>query len=387
MRTPVRVLALASLLAGASACAGGEAESIGPERTGPDASISDSGTGGGGSDAGIRDIGGGSDVADPDAGLRDTPEPDTTVDVGGPDLADVPPSDADAGDPDVDPTDAGGEDSGEPDVGDPDVGDPDAEPDVVEPECDEDGDGSLSVECGGDDCDDTNPSISPRSREACDFIDNDCVDGVNNGIDCRVYAHTSSTLYRIDPFLGTEESVGSVPGLFDFDTNIDGDLYGISPSALFRFDEGAGSWTRIGSLGRTANGFAIDSTGRAFATSGNNVYSVDLATGGSSLIGSMGGAYNSSGDCVVDKDDSLFMTSNHTPTDELVFIDGATGVARSVGNTGYPDIYGLTAAWGFLFGFDASGNVIQIDSSTGVGRVVANFPGRVWYGAASSPIR
>lgn len=377
------------MVVGVSACAGGEAEPIGPERVGPD-SIVDAGAGIGDGGTGGRDTGGpgGADTGegDPDAALTDAAAEDVVIDLGGPDLADVPTTDADEPDaigPDADEPDAIDPDSGEPDTGEPDTGEPDVGPD----ECDEDGDGELSIACGGGDCDDTSPAISPRSREACDFIDNDCVDGVNNGIDCRVYAHTSSTLYRIDPFLGTEEPVGPVPGLFDFDTNIDGELYGISPSALYRYDEARGSWSNIGSLGTSANGFAIDSTGRAFATSGNNVYNVDLGTGRATLLGSMGGSYVSSGDCVVDKDDSLFMTSSHTATDELVFIDGATGVARTVGNTGYASIYGLTSAWGFLFGFDASGNVIQIDPASGVGRVVANFPGRVWYGAASSPIR
>ena len=39
---------------------------------------------------------------------------------------------------------------------------------------DADGDGHPSEECGGDDCDDTNPLSYPGAEEACDGEDNDC---------------------------------------------------------------------------------------------------------------------------------------------------------------------------------------------------------------------
>jgi hypothetical protein len=49
-------------------------------------------------------------------------------------------------------------------------------------EGDADGDGHDSLDCGGDDCDDTNASINPEALEVCDGdVDNDC-NGVAAGL-------------------------------------------------------------------------------------------------------------------------------------------------------------------------------------------------------------
>ncbi len=45
---------------------------------------------------------------------------------------------------------------------------------VAEAECDADGDGHVSVDLGGDDCDDTQGTIYPGADEACDGVDTDC---------------------------------------------------------------------------------------------------------------------------------------------------------------------------------------------------------------------
>jgi hypothetical protein len=41
-------------------------------------------------------------------------------------------------------------------------------------ECDGDGDGHFKIACGGDDCDDEDPSVCPSCPEICDEKDNDC---------------------------------------------------------------------------------------------------------------------------------------------------------------------------------------------------------------------
>jgi len=64
---------------------------------------------------------------------------------------------------------------------------------LTDEDCDVDGDGYCADEApggaaaaacpnGGGDCDDTNPAIHPNFPEICDGIDNDCVNGIDNGV-------------------------------------------------------------------------------------------------------------------------------------------------------------------------------------------------------------
>ncbi|MCB9532264.1 MAG: hypothetical protein H6700_10905, partial [Myxococcales bacterium] len=239
----------------------------------------------------------------------------------------------------------------------------DAQPDgpTVDPN-DHDGDGYVGVEWGGDDCDDTDRRISPGVREVCDYLDNDCSGSVNDGISCLIYAHTPDELFEIDPFAGTARQITSVPTLYDFDTDGDGTLWGIGSRTLYRYDAGARRWDTVSSLSTLAtgvNGFAIDSAGNGYITGGSDLYRLDLSTGNATRVGSFGGSYVSSGDCVVDKSDVIYMTSTGPSSDILVRIDGGTGVATPVGSgIGFSSVFGLTSAWGYLFGVTSGGDLI-----------------------------
>jgi len=283
-------------------------------------------------------------------------------------------------------------------------------PDIPGPECDKDHDGELSKECGGNDCDDNVRQMSPNFIEVCDTLDNNCDGIINNGINCSFFAHTGRTgnrepeLYRVDPFLMTAKPVGSmitIPGgstLLDIDTHPNGILYGISSDELFRFDEAGKTWSSVGKFGQItgANGLAIDSEGTAFVTGRDEVYTVDVNDGSATLLGKVGGEFFSSGDCVVNKQDTLYMTSkNRDPEikDELVLIDRRTAVGTLIGSTGFKRIYGLTAGWGELWGLTAgtfeepNGQLIKIDPNTGQAELVHTFEGIRWFGSASDPNR
>ncbi len=285
------------------------------------------------------------------------------------------------------------EDTGTDDTGSQDTGNSDTDNDVDQdpPACpDRDGEGAADEACGGQDCDDNNATVGPGAPEVCDEHDNNCDGQVNEGLDCSFYAHSNTTLYVVDPFEKTATQVTSVPHLFDMDTHPDGTLYGITSSALHKFEPSSSSWTLIGDLGvsGTPNGLAINNQGTAYMTASNDVYTVDLATGSATHVGSMGGSYNSSGDCVVNKDNSLYMSSDHNFSgDALVVIDGTTGQAQDVGLMGYSNVYGLTAAWGRMFGLTGSGQLIEINSGNGQATLVHTFSNISWYGAASTPQR
>lgn len=376
----------------------------GPDRgsadTTPDVAARDVGSSEGGLDPDV-DGGDPADIRLPeDAGTNDVTDEDGTPDATVSDASSDAPIDT-SSPPDVtvdaDPTDALADVSPDAPVdGGTDLG-RDARDDVAPDTagCDEDGDGALAISCGGDDCDDTDGQRAPEREEVCDFVDNDCDSFINQGLDCRIYAHTSSRLYLVDPFLGTEDDVGPIPDLLDFDTSPGGALYGVTNAReLLRYDVENDAWLTVGATGieENANGFAIDSDERAFLTAGNTLYRVNLETAAATRVGSMGIApselrYNSSGDCVVDKEDALFMTSNHAEFDILIRIDAETGESVEVGDTGFDALWGLTSAFGYLFAFSAGGQVILLDGLTAEGTLLYEFTGRLWYGAASSPGR
>jgi len=253
-----------------------------------------------------------------------------------------------------------------------------------------DGDGHYAIECGGDDCDDTDRFRNPSQAEICDELDNNCDGVVNGGIDCTFFAHSNTQLYRIDPFLFTATPQGSVPGLFDIDTHPDGTLYGLTSSRLYTYNEQTGAWNpfpnELGVNLGTANGMAIDEDGTAYVTGGNTLYTVNLTTGTATSVGS--GNYNSSGDTVITKQGVLYMTSTRIlNTDTLVLVDGLDGSGMLIGATNHREIWGLTAAWGRMFGLTASGELIEINSGTGASTLRHTFNGISFYGAASTPNR
>jgi len=263
--------------------------------------------------------------------------------------------------------------------------------DEPDPICDDvDGDQFTDAACGGRDCDDQDALRNPGVPEFCDYLDNDCNGRVNDGIECMFFAHTDTRLVRIDPFRGVSEVVGDSPGLWDIDTHPDGTLYGVSPTALYEFNDANSEWERRWDvdLPGDTNGMAIDQSGRALFTSGNVLSEMNLETGDTNIIGEMGDDFESSGDCVVNKDNTLFMSSRSDgSTDELITINGETGRGRFIGDTGFDNIYALTSAWGILFGLTSSGQVIDIDEQTGEGEIVGSFPSFRFFGAASTPGR
>jgi hypothetical protein len=275
-------------------------------------------------------------------------------------------------------------------------GAPDTGP-VVDPRCDRDGDGFVAVglTCNGlvgDDCDDTLRSVNPGAREACDFLDNNCNGNINEGVDCFIFAHEARAVYRVDPFSGAPPILyaESSETLLDFDTAPDGTLYGITGTSLIRYEDP--SWVTVGlhGIGASANGMAILNTDIGYITASNQTYEIDLSSGLARSIGSMD--YTSSGDCVINKDGTLYMSaraSGPSATDQLVVIDASPdggGAATLIGQIGFVGVYGLTFAYGYLFGFTANGEVIEINPLTGAGREVASVD-KVFFGAASSPSR
>lgn len=222
-----------------------------------------------------------------------------------------------------------------------------------------------------------------------------------------VYAHTATSLYRIDPDTYAATKVGDfgLTGLLEVMTDLaidaNGNLVGVTFSSVYSIDANTGRATLLsgGSLLQQFNGLsfvpasAVGQTGADVLigtdNANGNVYNVNPATGVTSVIGSMGGSFISSGDVVSVADGTsaqTYQTVPGTTHDVLVKLAASTFHATPIGtNTGFDKIYGLGFWKGKVFGFTYTGQIITIDPTTGVGTMVANS-GVQWNGAAVTTV-
>jgi hypothetical protein len=214
-----------------------------------------------------------------------------------------------------------------------------------------------------------------------------------------VYAHTSSTLYRVDPDTLAITMIGN----FTFTTGSDqitdiaidkaGTMIGVSFGAVYRIDPSTAAATRLSNnLSGNFNGLsfvpadALGQTGDDVLVGTRNtdgaVFRIDPMTGGATQIGNMG-AFSSSGDLVsVAQLGTLQTADNGLGPDRLVRLAPGTFAATPIGtNIGFDKIWGLAFWKDKLFGFTDNGQFITIDLTTGVGTLVQGN-GPAWWGAA-----
>lgn len=172
--------------------------------------------------------------------------------------------------------------------------------------------------------------------------------------------------------------------LTDISLAPDGTLYGISFSDLYRVDKSNGHLTLVGSLGVfAANAFEIDATGHGYIAEGSsdNFYSVNLATGATSVLGHLGDRSGAAGDIVFhDGAAYVSMLSNN-----IVRVDLSTGNGVSEHPDGLDNLYGLAELNGATYAF-AGKTMYAIDVTTGATRSLHNLSasgvGNI-YGAAT----
>ena len=270
----------------------------------------------------------------------------------------------------------------------------------IDPACDLDFDGEASEACGGTDCDDTRGDVGTGSAEICDFVDNNCNTEVNELLDCAVYAVSDNELLKIDPFFATVDVVAQTPRTyFDIDTDSSGRLFAISGGSLtgglYEYDASDDAWSLIGRINpefESPNGLAITDDGQLLATGMEHLYVLSPTSGFASTIDSYRNASGegivSSGDCVVSKENGVFMTSSvaGSNSDQLVRLTPSSAVGEVIGDIGFGRVWGLSSIGGRLFGFTHqtvnSGSVVMIDGETGEGTFLFDIPYGI-YGAAS----
>lgn len=220
--------------------------------------------------------------------------------------------------------------------------------------------------------------------------------------DVRVFAHTASTLYSIDPRTFTVTRVGDFiwpdgpSQMTDLAINATGDAWAITFTSLYRVDLGTARCTFVAPFaGAQFNGLSFIPGGELeagevlVAANRNGAYvRVDPATGAIRQLGLYGADTGSSGDLVSVAGGGTFATIvdldvglGEEPVEYLARIDPTNGRATRIGRTGVTRTWGVGYWRSRVFGFTEGGAVVTLDITTGLAAEVARND-VAWWGAA-----
>ncbi|MFW5741557.1 MAG: hypothetical protein ACOC1F_14480 [Myxococcota bacterium] len=224
-------------------------------------------------------------------------------------------------------------------------------------------------------------------------------DGAVAPLTGEVYAHSDSTLYKLEPLsksvsvIGDFDCIGasgSGSGMWDIAIDKDGNMFGsangLSGASLVRVMKGNAHCEVVVTASSLPNSLAfipagiLDPTDEVLVGFDRNKYvRIDKLTGDLQEIGSLnpnatGQVWESSGDIVSIIDDKTYATvkpylgGTSYGTDTIVEVDPKTGEAlRVIGNTGFYGLWGLGYWGGVAYGFSESGQLCEIDLTSGVG--------------------
>ncbi len=213
----------------------------------------------------------------------------------------------------------------------------------------------------------------------------------------KVYAHSASTLFEVDPndlsvtvvgdFQWPSGSLGEQ--MTDIALDEDGAMVGVSFSAVYSVDKSTAVCTFLANLQTGmynglswVEGVGVDPNTKTLVgvnTDGDYI-KIDPSTGSSTTIGAYGGGLGSSGDLVYVRGAGAFATASSLSysTDVLVSVNAGTGQATVIGETGFDAIWGLAYWGGTIFGFTDGGQFITIDPATGQGTLVESTAYSFW---------
>lgn len=230
--------------------------------------------------------------------------------------------------------------------------------------------------------------------------------GGGGGDTVYVYAHTASTLYKVDPdtlqvTMVGDFNWGSVGSDQMTDIAIDktGQMIGVSFSRVYRVDPDNANTTLLSnSLSGNFNGLSfvpasmLGQTGDDVLVGTQNsdgkVFRIDPTTGDAMEVGDMGVGFSSSGDMVAVEGFGTVQTVPNLTSggDRLARLEQGTFAATTIGNgTGFSQIWGVAFFKNKVYGFTNGGAFLLIDPNTGAGTMVSNN-GIEWWGAGVTTI-
>lgn len=210
-----------------------------------------------------------------------------------------------------------------------------------------------------------------------------------------MYVHTSDTLYVVDDANFDLVEIGSFgmdDGMMDMAVTPEGDIYTISFNSLYRIDHNTAQAEAVvdvsyGNVGMT---FLPDGTLLA-ADNDGDVRIIDPTSGEVTEIGSFGNGYALAGDLVAVSDGTMYGIADEGPegnewmSNVLLTVDTDTGAATGVGPIGYAGVFGVAVANDHVYAFTRTGDIVEIDPSTGAGNLVRSYPEHSFWGAGVTP--
>jgi hypothetical protein len=248
----------------------------------------------------------------------------------------------------------------------------------------------------------------------------------------EVYAQSSDTLYKLEPFSKVVTKIGLFDcvqlsqnllcggpcgdGMWDIALDKNGQMYGsvmkldnaLPPNQtgeIVKIDKATAHCTVLQqSMQQYPNSLSfvpagtIDPVNETLVGYVNDQYvKIDTSTGVMTTIGSLnpnstGSTWYSSGDVVSIIMGKTYLTAKpvmdpaYSGTDTMLEIDPVTGKALKVlGDTGFPKLWGLGFWAGTAYGFSATGQLCSIDVMTGIGTPIPIMGGgAVFWGAGNT---
>lgn len=241
----------------------------------------------------------------------------------------------------------------------------------------------------------------------------------------EVFGHSDTTLFKLDPSTKIVTKIGDFScidqvcngsGMWDIALDKDGNMYGSldvvdcsgggsEHGSLVKIDKTNASCTIVKASGGTLpNSLSFVPAGTLDPTNevlvgydGADYKRIDPATGNATTIGSLnpnstGSTWYSSGDIVSIIGGKTYLTAtldpNSSGSDSILEVDPVTGKALTViGTVGAGKIWGLGFWGGTAYGFDAAGQLLSIDLTSGAGTPIpltSSFGALSFYGAGNT---
>jgi len=217
----------------------------------------------------------------------------------------------------------------------------------------------------------------------------------------EVYGHSPSVLYRLDPQTKQVTVIGSFSGcdsdVIDIALDADSDMYATTFGGLHRVDRTTAVCTPIAggsypnSLSFVPAGTLDPNVEALVGYQGSTYVRIDPNSGTITSVGSIGGGYVSSGDIVSVKGGGTYLTvAGQGCGDCLVEVNPSNGaLVKNWGPVGHAQVFGLAFWGGRAYGFSNAGALFEVsfgsNDVTSVPIAVPNAPaGLQFWGAGSS---